>query len=67
MTRPRPTKHTGLLGVQADCDDCPWRSQERNAAGTAALHAQNYGHTVRVEQTTVTIYNKRSGAAKDRT
>jgi hypothetical protein len=58
--RPRPTKHTGLLGVQADCMDCPWRSQERNGMGTAAVHAQTYGHTVHVEQTLGVIYNKRS-------
>lgn len=58
-TRPRPTKHTGLLGVQADCADCPWQSYERNASGTAACHARDYGHTVRVEQTTIVIYNKK--------
>lgn len=58
--RPRPTKHSGLLGVQADCADCTWQTYERNGMGTAALHAQDYGHTVHVEQTIIVIYNKRS-------
>ena len=58
--RPRPTKHSGLLGVQADCADCPWKTYERNGMGTAALHAQNYGHTVHVESTVVVIYNKKT-------
>ncbi len=57
--RPRPTKHSGLLGVQADCDDCPWRTYERNGIGTAAMHAQTYGHTVHVEQTIAVIYNRK--------
>lgn len=58
--RPRPTKHTGLLGVHADCLDCPWESYERNASGTGACHARDYGHTVHVEQTTIVIYNKKA-------
>lgn len=59
-TKPRPTKHSGLAGVQADCMDCPWQTYERNGMGTAACHARDYGHTVHVESTIIVIYNKRS-------
>lgn len=58
--RPRPTRHSGLLGVQADCDDCSWKTYERNGMGTAACHARDYGHTVHVEQTIGVIYNKKT-------
>lgn len=58
--RPRPTRHSGLAGVQAECRDCSWKTYERNGMGTAALHAQDYGHTVYVEQTIVVIYNKQT-------
>lgn len=56
--RPRPTKHTGLAGVQAECLGCTWKTYERNGMGTAAIHARDYGHEVHVEQTIIVIYNK---------
>jgi hypothetical protein len=60
MTKRQRTTHTGLLGVQAECYDCPWKTFERNGLGNAARHADATGHHVTVEQTTVIIYNKRT-------
>lgn len=65
---PRPegyqrTTHSGLLGSQAWCEDCPWRLEARNAMGSGARHADTYGHTVRVEQTTGVVYNRKEATA----
>jgi hypothetical protein len=50
----------GLLGVQAECYDCPWRSEARNAMGNAARHADAHpDHTVNVEQTIGVTYNRK--------
>lgn len=57
------TTHTGLLGVDALCRDCPWASEARNALGNAARHADATGHMVVVEQATVVVYNKREETA----
>lgn len=54
------TKHSGLLGVVAECKDCGWVSEANNALGNAAQHARKYGHEVMIEQTIVVIYNKKS-------
>lgn len=53
------TKHTGLLGVIAECHMCGWSSEARNAMGNAAQHAERTGHEVSVEQTIGVTYNKR--------
>lgn len=54
----KPTKHSGLLGAQAECLGCSWKTYARNAMGTAAVHAKATGHEVHVEQTIGVIYNK---------
>ncbi len=56
------TTHSGLLGSQAWCDDCPWSLEARNALGSAATHADTYGHTVHAEQTNGITYNKKQEA-----
>lgn len=56
------TKHSGLLGVVAECVTCGWASEARNAMGNAAQHAMRTGHEVHVEQTVGVIYNKREKA-----
>lgn len=65
---PRPegyvrTTHTGLAGASAECMDCAWELEARNALGSAARHADTYGHTVHVKQTNTVIYNKKTEAA----
>lgn len=57
VTKPEPTKRSGLLGVSAVCTNCAWSTESRNAAGVAYQHAKAYGHCVHVEQTTILIYN----------
>lgn len=56
------TKHSGLLGVVAECVTCGWESEARNAMGNAAQHAKRYNHEVHVEQTVGVIYNKKERA-----
>lgn len=56
----RRNTYRGLLGIIADCEDCPWRSEARNALGNAARHADAYpDHTVHVEQTIGVTYNRK--------
>jgi hypothetical protein len=57
MTYQRTT-HTGLAGVMAECQDCPWKTYARNGLGNAARHADATGHYVQVEQTTLINYNR---------
>lgn len=45
-----PHRCSGLLGVVAECRDCGWESEARNAMGNAAQHAERTGHHVVVEQ-----------------
>lgn len=47
---------SGLLDISADCEDCSWKSNARNALGSAAQHSDKYGHFVRVEQTIGVAY-----------
>ena len=35
-----------LIAARADCEDCEWFVEARNAQGIAAQHADQYGHTV---------------------
>lgn len=49
--------YTGILGVIAECRDCGWSSEARNAMGNAKQHADRYGHNVWVEQTIGVSYN----------
>lgn len=53
-------RKTGLLAVFVACEDCGWACESRNGAGLAAQHAHRTGHTVRVEQTTIVIYNPKA-------
>jgi len=55
-----PTKHSGLLGAQAWCAECVWKSDTRNSMGIAAVHARITGHTVMAESTVGVTYNKKT-------
>lgn len=43
--------YTGILGVTAECHDCGWVAESKNALGLAAQHSDRHGHYVSVEQT----------------
>lgn len=53
------TTHSGVLGVVAECRDCDWESEAKNALGNAAQHADRTGHTVHVEQMIGVTYNRK--------
>jgi hypothetical protein len=56
----RRNTYTGVLGTIAQCDDCGWYSEARNALGNAARHADaNPDHQVNVEQTIGVTYNRK--------
>lgn len=40
---------SGTLSRRAECEDCGWTLDAKNAIGVAAQHARRYGHKVRVE------------------
>lgn len=35
-----------LLDARADCDECDWSTEGKNAMGNAAQHADKEGHKV---------------------
>lgn len=41
--------HSGFRDVRAECEDCGWKSDAKNAQGNAARHHDAHGHTVHVE------------------
>ncbi len=47
---------TGIVHRHAQCLDCGWTNQQKNALPTAKLHAMRYGHEVSVEQTLSVTY-----------
>lgn len=47
---------TALLAVAAQCQECAWASESRNAVGVAARHHDAHGHTVTVEVTRSITY-----------
>lgn len=53
-----PRHHSELLEVLAECQDCPWRADSRNAAGLAPQHAKFHDHQVVVTQTMKTTYER---------
>jgi hypothetical protein len=40
-----------LVEIVAECDDCGWSCEERNAQGLASQHAERTGHLVQVTVT----------------
>lgn len=57
----RTNTYTGILGCTAECLDCGWTSEAKNALGNAARHADAHpDHTVQVEQTLGVTYNRKS-------
>jgi hypothetical protein len=60
--RPLPplrNTYSGVSAVMAECRDCPWRLERKNAMGTANIHARRTGHEVHVDQIVVVTYNRR--------
>ena len=43
-------RRSGLLAASAECLDCEWDAEGRNAVGLAAQHHDRHGHTVRATQ-----------------
>lgn len=57
----RRNTYTGVLDVQADCRDCDWSSEARNALANAARHADAHpDHEVNVEQVLGVTYNRKT-------
>ena len=56
------TTHTGIVSTLADCRDCDWVSEAKNALGNAAQHADKHGHEVNVEIVRVVTYNRKDRA-----
>ena len=57
-------KKTGMLRCYANCFDCGWELDARNAMGVAAQHAKKYGHQVHVETTLLVMFNSDKGGPK---
>lgn len=56
----RRNTRTGILGASAECWDCGWKLEARNALACAARHADAHpDHTVTVEQTLGVTYNSK--------
>lgn len=53
----RKSRRSGVLGAQAERDDCGATNFARNALAWAAQHCDKTGHTVRAEQTLGVTYN----------
>jgi hypothetical protein len=63
MRSRRKNTYTGILGVHAWCEDeaCGWKTEAKNALGTAARHADAHpDHEVHVEQVLGITYNRRT-------
>lgn len=54
--------HTALVAVQAQCRECAWTSEARNAVGVAARHHDAHGHTVDVDVTRSITYGDPNAA-----
>lgn len=50
-------KRSWSIGSMAECQDCGWKLDSRNAQGVGAKHAKHHNHFVRVETTIVSYYN----------
>jgi hypothetical protein len=54
---------TGISACFAECEDCGWSLEAKNALGNAAIHAdKNPTHTVHVEQVLGVTYNRKMKA-----
>lgn len=61
MKTRRKNSYTGILGCHAECEDCDFKVESKNALGTAARHADAHpDHTVHVEQVLGVTYNRRT-------
>jgi hypothetical protein len=58
----RKTRHSGVLGAYAECEDCGATNHNANALGWAAQHCDKTGHTVRAEQTVGVTYNQKENS-----
>lgn len=58
--------YSGILGASAECRDCGWTTEARNAMGNAKQHADRTGHNVWVEQTIGVSYNDPRGLDESR-
>lgn len=56
----RPTA-TGVTAAHAECQECNWRTDRRNAIGNAARHHDATGHYVEVEQVISVAYGAEPG------
>lgn len=53
-----------VLSAKAECQQCHWRADAKNAQALAAQHHDRSGHRVRVETTTRIDYGAVSGSEK---
>lgn len=51
-------KHSELVEIHAECEDCPWTANSSNAMGIAAQHARAHEHQVKVRQTQETTFER---------
>lgn len=51
--------YTGVIAAMAECHDCGWQSEARNAMGNGNQHARRTGHHVTCEQVVSVAWNKR--------
>lgn len=57
----RKNTYTGILGCLAECEDCGWSLEAKNALANAARHADAHpDHTVHVEQILGVTYNRKT-------
>lgn len=56
---------SGIVEASAECYECNWRCEARNAVGLAAQHTDRTGHVCASQQTLVTTYGP-SGTPPER-
>jgi hypothetical protein len=53
----------GILGVEAECKDCSWKCDSKNAMPLAKQHAKKYKHYVQGYEERIWSYNARDEGA----
>lgn len=48
----------GIIDSIAECRECPWRCEEKNALAVGARHHDSTGHFVYIEQTRFVQYGE---------
>jgi hypothetical protein len=59
--RPLPplrNTYSGVSAAMAQCRECDWRNERKNAMATASVHARTTGHEVHCDQIVVVTYNR---------